>query len=567
MSMNLFASSLPHREGEPDLLRILTLQRRKGVDYLLRDEFITNRAAGAVHGTAAEPGPGTRAVVDTNARISITGGKLTFASGEAANDGLWLDLVSREAGRLLAAQVSTTANTPGIGWDTNQSLNIRDRLQLGYSGALYVNVDGGANLSVGSYAGTDFYVALVMRAAGMYWFIKGGNFAKWTLLYLSSAGSTAMYPGIQSVGSTPNFSADFLRVPKRKWLPALLAYDSFTRADGALGSSETRGPDGQLATARVWSGSTWRTASGTAVNTPATLGENDVSNGDFESGDPPDGWTAVGSILSAANDERTGGSGTKSLSVVNAGAAMGYAEQVLDLPDGTWVRLDVWTKKVTGDFFFGLCEADNTKINTTGGTATSWQARHLYARLKGAGCKVRLWINSTNPGEEARFDDVQVRPVDFSELITVFDAGTASVLAGVDVLSETFGQAGLAACCDSATNPQNLVLAHLKGSDITLEKCVNGVWSRLIWTVLTFTAGATLRLITYREGGSLKLRLYYNGALIDSEKTITDASIINNTLHGMISTDGDLPNRLDHYNLYARGEEGQYESFLKEATH
>jgi hypothetical protein len=38
----------------------------------------------------------------------------------------------------------------------------------------------------------------------------------------------------------------------KKKLPACLAYDSFTRADGALGSTEATGPEGQVLTPPEW---------------------------------------------------------------------------------------------------------------------------------------------------------------------------------------------------------------------------------------------------------------------------------------------------------------------------
>ena len=36
-----------------------------------RDAFTTARAAGAVHGTACEPGPSTRTVIDTDHKLKI----------------------------------------------------------------------------------------------------------------------------------------------------------------------------------------------------------------------------------------------------------------------------------------------------------------------------------------------------------------------------------------------------------------------------------------------------------------------------------------------------------------
>lgn len=52
------------------------------ISYAFRDLFTTDRAAGAVDGTAAEPGTNTRAVTDTGSKVSISGGLLSISGGE-----------------------------------------------------------------------------------------------------------------------------------------------------------------------------------------------------------------------------------------------------------------------------------------------------------------------------------------------------------------------------------------------------------------------------------------------------------------------------------------------------
>ena len=92
-----------------------------------------------------------------------------------------------------------------------------------------------------------------MRAAGAYYFVKGGAYTNWTLLFLVALGSGAtVYPGIANANAVDTHS--FVRIPARLWLPTPAAYDSFTRANGAIGTSETSGPDGaaQPCTARTW---------------------------------------------------------------------------------------------------------------------------------------------------------------------------------------------------------------------------------------------------------------------------------------------------------------------------
>src|SRR3990167_10633079 len=93
------------------------------ISYVLNDQFTTDRAAGAVNGTSAEPTGGTRTVVDTNGKLSITGEKASFAPSGAAlgNPGLWYSSQSRVAGKVLLANVNVTATGQILfGWDTNQ---------------------------------------------------------------------------------------------------------------------------------------------------------------------------------------------------------------------------------------------------------------------------------------------------------------------------------------------------------------------------------------------------------------------------------------------------------------
>lgn len=51
--------------------------------YTLQDQFTTALSAGSVNGTSAEPTGGTRTVTDTESKLSIASGALTFAGGKA----------------------------------------------------------------------------------------------------------------------------------------------------------------------------------------------------------------------------------------------------------------------------------------------------------------------------------------------------------------------------------------------------------------------------------------------------------------------------------------------------
>lgn len=71
------------------------------VEYvvLLSDEFITSRAAGAINGTAAEPGAGTRTVVDTNSIMTIANGRFKWNGTGALSNRLVEDVKAPAAGQ------------------------------------------------------------------------------------------------------------------------------------------------------------------------------------------------------------------------------------------------------------------------------------------------------------------------------------------------------------------------------------------------------------------------------------------------------------------------------------
>jgi len=81
---------------------------------------------------------------------------------------------------------------------------------------------------------------------------------------------------------------------------------------------------------------------------------------------------------------------------------------------------------------------------------------------------------------------------------------------------------------------------NLFSTSVTLkiDKCVSGVYTNLASITITYVDGAVLRYSTRKIGSDLKLRVYYNDALVGTELTISDASITSNTRHGLFSTMG-----------------------------
>jgi len=255
--------------------------------FLLKDDFSQPLAVDLIDGTLA-PGTGTvaqrtRKVTDSNHKLSIASGLLNFATGGAAvgDPGLWYGLYTRTAGRMLIVEHTPNVRKAGVGWDSAQTGAILDQLKFGATtaGNLELSINGATGLVVGTYtSGLSYYVAGIMRATGIYWFIKGGTeYTLWKLLYATASVTADAYPGIGTAATSVVGTSSFARIPQATWLPPVLAYDTFTRT-GAIGSTETTDPDGNACSALVWTGATWTTSATVALNTPNLGVEQDSGN-------------------------------------------------------------------------------------------------------------------------------------------------------------------------------------------------------------------------------------------------------------------------------------------------
>lgn len=229
------------------------------ITYLLRDLFTTDRAAGAVNGTPAEPGPGTRTVTDTGSKETIAGGMISIASTTGAADPSTSELqTTRAFGRALLwtsrRAVGANDNSPVIGFATGANTDsVQAGLSYDSSGVAFGN-NIAAPAGLGTFtAGTFNDSAVVLRATGHYLFERIGGV--YQLLWASGTGSTATLFAVHYSRNTAGrcgYDLKNFRVPDALYNVPVLAYDTLTRADGSLGVSEVLGPDGQAVTARAW---------------------------------------------------------------------------------------------------------------------------------------------------------------------------------------------------------------------------------------------------------------------------------------------------------------------------
>lgn len=528
--------------------------------YLLWDRFDTARAAGSVNGTPAEPGPGTRVVTDTNNKLSIAGGVASFATGGigVGDPGLWYGSVPVMLGRAVAGNLNVTLDGLELGWDSNQSGVPLNTIRFNDDDVTLQIRHNGLGVNVGSFSLSTIYscVVVLRNSAGSFYFIKGGAFSNWTLIWISSEGSSLNFPTVAVVATTSVGTADNVRVPDRLFIPAPLASDSFNRANGALGLTDGAGhAEANGGGGLSWTGSTFSISSNKAINTP-TLGSELVVNGNMETGDPPSSWSSQGgATLDGVADERTGGSGAQSLSATR-GTNDIVASQTLTHSGGIWFTVSAWAKDVTaGSVQIVVASAS---INAISPTDVSGIWVNLIATGRATATPntllPRCYVNTSGEG---RFDDYSVKPLMLSSLFSSVNISTPDVIADVAVTlpSATAGvQAGLVLNLDSASSPANFVIVYLDGQgNVKLDKCVGGTYTNIIAPGITYVVGAVLRVI--KDG--TKYRVLYNNAEIGTEQTISDAGIINNTRHGLFSTyEGNL---LENFIVWARGTGGEYQ--------
>jgi hypothetical protein len=539
------------------------------IRYLLRDDFSDTRAAGAVNGTASTPGPGTRTVTDTGNDLSITGGNLVIAGGASAwgDPDLRLDSIARVAGRILVSEFNhASALRGGVGFFEGIDLSNTNN----WEGTTYFTAttnlvvagrNGSPQLVFVKTVATSYKVAIVLRANGTYHFVKGGSeYPNWTLLW-SFADSVIdpIYPII--FGRDAVFNSSFLRIPQQLWLPTPLAYDTFTRGDGAIGSTENAGPDSQYVAPRTWTGSTCTVSSNKAIITPATFGSEELTNGGFDNwtGDDPDSWTVSGE--SGADPEITEvAAGEAHADAPTAGGK--HANFYSSATDNAPTILQAIT---TANKWY-YCEMDIDTETAAGAQLLSHGGKFWDNCANGAGIYYFTFLadganfsaTGKGPPLDVTVDSISVKELTLSELFSTVDAGQQDVVIDVDIVHSAGKQvkgtcAGVVLCLDDAATPANFIIAITNGNKLYLEKCVAGTYTSLINSTYTYSSGATLRVV--KDGTSVSV--FYNNAKVGTTQTVSDAGVKDNTIHGLFSTYAS--NTMDNFTLYPRGNDNEYQ--------
>ena len=543
----------------------LAMSGPKGIilDFLFNDEFLTDEAAPLTSPRTAEPGPGTGVVVDTGNNVTIAGSKFVVGGVAGNGDpGYSNDVIVTRAQGIALYGVHNTGGKLRVGFDGSKSSSLIDELAFAWNSSIELRIFDDSNETSTIEiltADTDYKTAVILRSAGAFFAIKGGTeFSDWTLVWIAIANTTASLFGQFSRLTAGASVHDNMRVSQLSgpWLTdsgIALLYDNFTRADGVLGTAEKGG-------AWVFDSGIWTIASNKAVGAPvagATLWDADAAV--FVAGTYA--WVAQGAntIANVAN--------TLQITFVdNANGAKEFLSNAADLSAnltvGTWYELSLDWKINASSAKFRITTASATFIsNLLSNTLFDTKAFQFLGDHATAN-----FLDSPNMGgtEVVTIDNLSLKPLTASELFSSLESSENEVLVDVDVTLRTdhpnMTAAGLITHLDDATTPANYLVAYHNGTKAQLYKVVGGTYTSLISASKTYSAGARLSIVAYRDGADLKVSLYYNNSLAGVQQTISDAGIVDNTIHGLFSTFQN--NTLDNFRVWPRNITGEAKDYL-----
>lgn len=538
--------------------------------YSLQDEFTDTQTAGNVNNSNTTDGFGistntTRATTDGNSILSVAGGNLLVNGTPVDGDYLlYSTITSRNPGQAFIYNIpSATAlgnSNQGIGYRQSSSIDVNTHTyqeSISLDSRLIKN--GSTWTYSGNPSGAPGKSAIIMRNSGAYYFQKIGS--NWQLVYPSEVGTfTPTKVGIVMRNESYNYSLDYIRIPTSSFLPTPLAYDTFSTTST---STETTGPDSQTTPQLTWTNGT---KSGGKMSISPSFGTDlfDEGAGTFASGTY--GWDPnMADVIANVSN---------SLEVThynnNIYGPYNYLQGVGDLTTDTtpdvWYAAQFDAKVQTGGQVNISCgyQAGQAQVNADMITSTTFTPQ--YRSFRAGSNRPFIAFYNMNTGQKAYIDNITLKPLSLSSLFSTVSTSDKDIVVSSDVTLSPGTQAGLATNINSASTPTAGLVAYHDGTNLHFDKfTAPTTWTSLINTAVTYSAGAILRVITYHsDANTLKVRVYYNNVLVGSEQTVSDSSIISNTIHGLFSTYSG--NTFDNFSLFARGSDGEYSNLPADPT-
>lgn len=268
-----------------------------------------------------------------------------------------------------------------------------------------------------------------------------------------------------------------------------------------------------------------------------TLGNEIYTNpgmeGSFSSG-LATGWTKAGTPT-LAEENTIVHSGAKSQKITGAGNQHGvYSNKSAPPAVGDWIQVLAWGYRdslSSGDFEINVnLSGTDLAFNVPG---AAWLKVQRIGRHKAD--TSGIWARQKGTTEAIGYlDDCSIKVINLVSTFGKFRYKTSAgdVIAFAKLNVNLNSQIGFWINVDDPANPTNGVLCYTDGATVFLEKVVNGTYSAVASTTSAWTNGDELKVIKIGTG----YVVYKNGIVIISSKTISDATIKDNTNHVQFST-------------------------------
>lgn len=285
---------------------------------------------------------------------------------------------------------------------------------------------------------------------------------------------------------------------------------------------------------------TWRFDTNGAYNAPVLTGSNLITNGNFDTWSSPTNagsWTELLAGTSTVNREATVvQAGTYSCRFdVDASNNVPRITSAMAGTHGRWIRVDYFWNLNTGTATVSFAPSDATLMcaNDARTITPGWTADFDTGLLIGSNVFGPNFQPISAASKSVYVDSITGFYLDDSSVAAICNGQgiNDTVLCKIASL-RTGTHVGVMGWVDSILKT-NYIIAFHDGVNVRMLKCVAGNLSPLVNLPVAFVANANLEL---RRPSGNSFEVWYNGVKVGLTQTINDASIINNTNAGILST-------------------------------
>jgi len=240
---------------------------------------------------------------------------------------------------------------------------------------------------------------------------------------------------------------------------------------------------------------------------------------------------AGSSTLNQDSLNRHSGAYCARLDIDSSGSMAQIAPHPDTAPAYTWCRYSIYAKTSLAGQRFQFVPAN--AIASPAIPLTTDYLKYTYiCRKPTVGMKMNIGRKSAK-NCSIYLDDASIRAETFTSCL----AGSRTTVTRDFTISQNMivtpgTQIGFCANLDSQSRPANYVLAYINGSYALIDKVVAGLPTNLLTVQQTWIDNDEFRLV--KSGTSYSI--YHNGTQMGTTVTISDAGIINNSLHMQFST-------------------------------